>query len=77
MSKDIKIKYPLDEEEKQGLRDRLDKVLSRKSGEQVIILWDKEKLTDYYQNICIKHLLKEIKESAEEFKKITKGELIT
>lgn len=65
-----KIKYPLNEEEKQQIRDRLEQVLSQKDGVQVIILWDKNILTDYYQNICIEHFLEEIKESAKEYSEI-------
>jgi len=76
MDKDVKIKYPLEEDEKQRFRDRLEEVLNRKDGSQVIILWDKDRLTDYYQNICMKHLLKHIKESAKEYKEITKGQLL-
>ena len=72
----MKIEYPLDEDEKNRLRKRLDEVLGRTDGLQTIILWDKDKITDYYQNICIEHLIKGIKESANEFKKITGGKLI-
>lgn len=73
----MKIEYPLDEDEKIRLRKRLNEILDRTDGMQVIILWDKDKITDYYQNVCIEHLVKGIKESAEEFKKLTKGFLIT
>ena len=74
--KKIKIKYPLNSSEKQRFRHRLEEVLNQKDGEQIIILWDKNKLTDYYQNICIKHLLKEIKDSAIDYAEETKNTLI-
>lgn len=73
----MKIEYPLNEDEKNRFRERLDEILNRTDGMQVIILWDQDKITDYYQNVCIEHLLKGIKESAEEFKKLTEGLLIT
>jgi hypothetical protein len=72
----VKIKFPLTEDQKQKLRDRLEEVLSRKDGEQIIILCDKDKLTDYYQNICLKHLLIRIIESAKEYAKLTNNQLI-
>ncbi|MEE9571525.1 MAG: hypothetical protein V3W20_00585 [Candidatus Neomarinimicrobiota bacterium] len=73
----MKIEYPLNEDEKNKLRKRLNEVLDRTDGLQVIILWDKSSLSDYYQNVCIDHLISEIKGSAEEFKQITEGLLIT
>jgi len=71
-----KIEYPLADDEKQLFRDRLEEVLSRKDGCQIIILWDKDRITDYYQNICVKHLLDEIKTSAKECAKLTGSRLI-
>lgn len=72
----MNIEYPLDESEKEVMRNRLNEVLDRTDGLQVIILWDKDRISDYYQNICIEHLIKEIESSAKEFKKLTKGLLI-
>jgi len=72
----MKIRFPLDEAEKEYFRKRLDEVLNRKNGCQIIILWDENKLTDYYQNICIKHLLERIKSSAKEYAKMTDNKLI-
>lgn len=73
----VKIEYPLAEDEKQRFRDRLEEVMSRTDGDQVIILWDKKKITDYYQNICGDHLLELIEESAREYAEITGGGLIS
>ena len=73
----VKIKFPLAEEQKQYLKDRLEKVLNRKTGCQIVILWDEEKLTDYYQNICVPHLLKRIEKSAKEYVGITDEKFIT
>ena len=64
MDKELKIKYPLNEDEKQSIRDRLNEVLEQEDGEQVIILWDKKKLTDYYQNTCVPRLISGILNNA-------------
>lgn len=74
--KNVELKYPLSEDEKQLFRDRLEEVLARKDGNQVIILWDKDRLTDYYQNICGEHLLEKVEESAREYSEQTQGQLI-
>lgn len=71
-----KIKYPLSEVDKNFFRERLEEVLNQKTGEQVIILWDKEKLTDYYQNTCVPRVIKQIRASAKEYAKISNNELI-
>ena len=74
--KEPKIKYPLDESFKQVMRDRLEEVLARTDGHQVIILWDKDKLTDYYQNTCTACLIDGIKVSARDYAKASGGKLI-
>jgi len=63
----MKIKYPLSPDKVKKFHDRLDEVLSRKEGQQVIILWDDDRLTDYYQNTCVKSVVKEIEKSAKEY----------
>ena len=73
----MKIKYLLDEEEKIKLRERLDEVLEQKGGLQVIILWDKNKLTDYYQNICGEHLLEKIEKSSRNYSEQSNNKLVT
>ena len=71
-----KIKFPLDKEEKAKMHKRLDEVLNQKDGKQVIILIDKNTITDYYQNECLTMVLKQIKESAEEYAELTRNVLL-
>lgn len=72
----MEIKYPLSEKEKDYFRKRLEEVLSQKDGIQVIILWDKNRISDYYQNICGECLIKKIEDSAREYAKQTNNKLI-
>jgi len=72
----MKIKYPLNEIEKQQIRNRLEEILNKKDGEQAIILIDEKKLTDYYQNICGERMIKNITKYAKDFAKITGNKLI-
>ncbi len=70
------IKYPLADDEKQILRDKLEEVLNRTHGEQVIILRDEDGLKDYYQNMCVPRLIREITHSAKEYAALTNNILI-
>lgn len=71
-----KIKYPLQEKEKDIFRKRLEEVLSRTDGKQVIILLDNDKISDYYQNVCGECLMSQIEHSAREYAQQTNNILI-
>jgi len=70
------IKYPLDEEEKQQFRDRLENVLSATTGSQAIILIGNGKLLDYYQNICVPHLIGKLVDSVNDYSLKTQQRLV-
>lgn len=70
------IKYPLSEPEKQFFRFRLEEVMNRKEGCQTIILMDDNKITDYYQNVCLKHVLDSVKDSGITYAKQTDNKLL-
>mgnify|MGYP001178264237 CR=1 FL=1 len=71
-----KIKYPLQEKEKDIFRKRLEEVLSRTDGKQVIILVDNDRISDYYQNVCGECLMSQIEHSARDYAKKTNNVLI-
>ena len=68
----MKIKYPLNEGEKNRIRERLDEILAKTEGEQVIILMNENLISDYYQNVEGEKILKRIEESAREFSGLAK-----
>lgn len=72
----MEIKYPLSESEKQYFRFRLEEVMNRKDGCQGIILIDGDKITDYYQNMCLDHVLNAVKKSGIEYAKKTNNQLL-
>ena len=61
---------------KQKLRDRLEEILNKKTGTQIIILADENKMTDFYQNTCVPHVVKRVTEAAKNYAKLTCNELI-